>query len=84
MYTCKQEPLHSHCNKALCKTRKYGIGSGQGTATIGGLTVVESEPPVWFVDVDGSRLELSTKQLQIADGVSTSVYGTDVQDASQG
>ena len=65
MYTCKQEPLHSHCNKALCKTRKYGIGSGQGTATIGGLTVVESEPPVWFVDVDGSRLELSTKQLQL-------------------
>jgi hypothetical protein len=27
--------------------------------------VVESEPPVWFVDVDGSRLELSTKQLQM-------------------
>jgi hypothetical protein len=33
--------------------------------TIGGLTVVESEPPVWFVDVDGHRLELSTKQLQM-------------------
>ena len=32
---------------------------------LSGLTVVESEPPVWFVDVDGSRLELSTKQLQI-------------------
>ena len=65
MYTCKQEPLISHCNKALCKTRKYGVGTGQGTASIGGLTVVESEPPVWFVDVDGSRLELSTKQLQM-------------------
>jgi len=26
---------------------------------------VESEPPVWFVDVDGSRLELATKQLQM-------------------
>ena len=29
------------------------------------MTVVESEPPVWFVDMDGNRLELSTKQLQI-------------------
>ena len=65
-YTCKTEPLHGHCNRALCRTRKHGIGSGNGAQPIlGGLTVVESEPPVWFVDVDGSRLELSTKQLQM-------------------
>ena len=65
IYSCKQEPLHSHCNRALCRTRKYGISTSQGAATLGGLTVVESEPPVWFVDVDGSRLELATKQLQM-------------------
>jgi hypothetical protein len=65
IYTCKQEPLHSHCNRALCRTRKFGIGNGQSAATVGGLTVVQSEPPVWFIDVDGSRLELSTKQLQM-------------------
>ena len=64
-YTCKQEPLHSHCNKALCKTRKYGIGNSETTPTLSGLTVVESEPPVWFLAVDGTRLELSTKQLQM-------------------
>ena len=64
-YTCKQEPLHSHCNKALCKTRRYGIGNGETAPTLSGLTVVESEPPVWFLDVNGMRLELSTKQLQI-------------------
>ncbi len=64
-YTCKQEPLHSHCNKSLCKTRKYGIGNYYQAPTLSGLTVVESEPPVWFVDVDGIRLELSTKQLQM-------------------
>ena len=64
-YTCKQEPLHSHCNKVLCKTRKYGIGNGETAPTLSGLTVVESEPPVWFLDVNGMRLELSTKQLQM-------------------
>ena len=64
-YTCKQEPLHGHCNKALCRTRKFGVGDADSHVPVGGLTVVESEPPVWFVDVDGTRLELSTKQLQM-------------------
>jgi hypothetical protein len=63
-YTCKQEPLHSHCNKSLCRSRKFGIGF-HSNPVMGGLTVVESEPPVWFVNVDGARLELSTKQLQM-------------------
>ena len=64
-YTCKQEPIQSHCNKALCRSRQFGVGGSQSFPTIGGLTVVLSEPPVWFVDVDGSRLELTTKQLQM-------------------
>ena len=64
-YTCKQEPLHGHCNKALCRSRKWGVGNANSHVPMGGLTVVESEPPVWFVDVDGARLELSTKQLQM-------------------
>jgi len=64
-YTCKQEPLHSHCNKSLCRSRKFGVGDANSHVPVGGLTVVESEPPVWFVDVDGARLELSTKQLQM-------------------
>jgi|TARA_R110000787_G_C13438926_1_gene446237 hypothetical protein len=64
-YTCKQEPLRSHCNKTLCRQRRFGIGSGDAHPVVGGLTVVQSEPPVWFVNVDGSRIELSTKQLQM-------------------
>jgi len=64
-YMCKQEPLCSHCNRGLCRSRKFGIASHQAFPILGGLTVVESEPPVWFVDVDGARLELSTRQLQM-------------------
>jgi len=64
-FTCKQEPLQSHCNKSLCRSRKFGIGFHNSHPVVGGLTVVESEPPVWFINVDGARLELSTKQLQM-------------------
>tara|TARA_R100000306_G_scaffold937_1_gene2576 strand:- start:5673 stop:7220 length:1548 start_codon:yes stop_codon:yes gene_type:complete len=64
-YQCKQEPLLSYCNKSVCRTRKFGIGQDNSFPVIGGLTVVESEPPVWFMDVDGTRLELTTKQLQM-------------------
>ena len=41
------------------------MGDANSHVPVGGLTVVESEPPVWFIDVDGARLELSTKQLQM-------------------
>ena len=63
-YACKQEPLKSHCNKSLCKTMKFGVGTNLSMPTIGGLTVVESEPPVWFCDVGGRRVELTTDDLQ--------------------
>lgn len=63
-YPCQQEPLKSRCNKSLCKTRKHGVGGNRASADITGLCVVKSEPPVWFCDVDGSRVELTTEELQ--------------------
>ena len=47
-YTCDQQPLCSFCNKSLCKTKKYGIGNQTQTMDISGLSVVLSEPRVWF------------------------------------
>ena len=26
-YLCKDEPMCNHCDKALCRTRKFGIGT---------------------------------------------------------
>ena len=63
-YPCQHEPFKSRCNKTLCKTRKYGVGSNRASSEITGLCVVKSEPPVWFCDVDGSRVELTTEELQ--------------------
>ena len=64
-YTCDQQPLCSFCNKSLCKTKKYGIGNQVQTMEISGLSVVLSEPRVWFADVETKRLELSTEDLQV-------------------
>ncbi len=65
LYTCRDIPLVNHCNAPLCQTRLYGIGSDGGGAipTISGLTVLETDPPIWFVDIGEERLELSTEQL---------------------
>ena len=65
-YQCKEEPMCSHCNKSLCKSRKFGISKQDDLMpSIGGLTILLSEPRLYFLDVDGKRLELSTRDLQL-------------------
>ena len=66
-YQCNEEPMCSYCNKPLCKSRKFGVGNGASADMphIGGLTILLSEPRLYFLDIDGHRLELNTKQLQI-------------------
>ena len=65
-YSCNKEPFQSRCNRASCRRRKYGVGSNTQSADITSLSVLKSDPPIWFLDVDGKRLELqSTKQLQV-------------------
>lgn len=68
-YTCDREPLASHCDKRACVKRKFGV-RGQGgdepdLPIIGGLTKLESDPPVWFLDVEGRRIgPMDTEDLQ--------------------
>ena len=64
-YRCKEPPINAYCNSKLCRTRKHGIGRGGSTIEFGALTVQLSMPRVWFLDVNGHRLELSTEELQI-------------------
>jgi len=63
-YLCSEEPMASYCNKNVCRTMTHGIGGGGSLPTISGLSVVMSEPRLWFLDIDGRRLELDTDQLQ--------------------
>ena len=62
-YKCSDAPVKSHCNKNLCQTRKFGIGAFVRGATIANLRKYNSEPPVWFMDVNSEPLELDTDAL---------------------
>lgn len=62
-YKCSDAPINAYCNKELCQTRKYGIGSAVQNASVANLRKYNSTPPVWFLDVNGEPLELDTEGL---------------------
>jgi hypothetical protein len=68
-YKCKDQPLMMYCQQSICKRRKYGIGGSGGEEVdeipyvIGTLHKIDTKPPMWFMDVDGHRVELTTEDL---------------------
>ena len=62
-YKCNDAPINAHCNKELCLTMKFGIGSAVQNAIVANLRKYNSTPPVWFMDVNGEPLELDTDGL---------------------
>ena len=62
-YKCKDDPIKPHCNADVCRTRKHGVGCGY-TPNIGNLTKLNTEPPLWFLNMNGQRIELETEELQ--------------------
>jgi hypothetical protein len=64
-YKCKDQPLVSVCNRAVCLKRDFGIygGNDDPGVVFGPLTKLKTDPPTWIWDVDGVRLEVTTEQL---------------------
>jgi len=69
-YTCKQQPISAFCSMGLCRTKQFGVGH-DGTVsgasafpTISGLSKLDSRPPIWFLDINGCRIQLDTEELQ--------------------
>lgn len=64
-FTCDKSPIRPYCNLSECRQRKFGVGALPGLLQLTGLTKFNSQPPLWFVDVDNhGRLELVTEDLQ--------------------
>ena len=64
-YKCNDAPCVSYCNSILCRSRKYGVGGGDMYPVISGLSKLDAgEETLWFLDIEGERIELSTEQLQ--------------------
>jgi hypothetical protein len=63
-YKCKEEPMVSHCDSLTCRARKHGVGDGAVIPVISGMSVLNVDPPLWFVDVEDQRIEMTTEELQ--------------------
>ena len=59
-YKCKDIPLAGVCNKTLCKECEYGIGGGEDDPGVmmKGLTKYLTDPPVWFLNINGTNVEI--------------------------
>ncbi|CAB4195369.1 Primase, C-terminal 1 [uncultured Caudovirales phage] len=60
VYRCTEEPIRSCCNKMVCRTREHGIGAA--APIISHISKIESDPPIWLMDVDGVRIEFDRTQ----------------------
>lgn len=63
-YSCREQPLCSFCNSTVCRGRKFGVGGSGLYPHISGLAKLDTQPPVWFMDIEDRRVELTTSELQ--------------------
>jgi hypothetical protein len=61
-YTCATSPLCQHCNASVCRTRKFGVGNTEDYPEISGVSILQSDPPLLFVDVGDARLEVTSEE----------------------
>ena len=65
-YRCKQPPINSHCSRRQCLQRKFGVGESIETASLpemGQLTKHEGDPVLWYTEVAGRRIQMTTEDL---------------------
>ncbi len=57
-YKCHSAPCATHCNRALCQTRPFGIGSGGSAEIIESVSILDTDPPLFYVFLqDGGKVE---------------------------
>ena len=62
-YTCKEQPMAGHCNSVVCRGRKFGVGTGGEYPVIEALSKLDTDPPLWFVDIPGAHIAMTTEEL---------------------
>jgi hypothetical protein len=62
-YACKDTPLCDHCVSRVCITRRYGVGDENAYPVISGLSVLNTDPRLWFLDVGDQRIDMDTETL---------------------
>ncbi len=63
-YKCAASPLVNCCNKEECRKLEYGIGThDEIQVTISSLVKIATEPPIYIMQLDDQRIELTSAQL---------------------
>lgn len=61
-YQCSSQPLCKYCDAQLCGKRKFGIGNEEFLPNNRSLIQLKSDPPLWFLTLDDSEIQLTTEQ----------------------
>ena len=61
-YKCKDQPMCAFCNAPACRQRQFGIG-GSYEHRFSDLKKYQSENSIWYLNVDGHTVVVTTKQL---------------------
>jgi hypothetical protein len=62
-YQCSQAPLCNHCDSRKCKQQKHGVGKNDIIPSNRSLTVLETEPQIWYLDLEDKRIKLTIDEL---------------------
>jgi hypothetical protein len=47
-YKCGDQPLVSHCNLPICRSRKFGVGAGGSARLVESVQILDTSPPLFF------------------------------------
>jgi hypothetical protein len=63
-YGCKHPPLKPFCRPQECRLQKFGVGDGNvPNNNVSKLSVMVSNPKVWFLTYEGKTVVLSSREL---------------------
>ena len=69
-YKCKEQPIEPYCDPKKCSTKEFGVGDDTPAVTISSIRKYDSDPPVYFCEIDGSTVEVDSKTLHEPDAFS--------------
>ena len=62
-FRCKDKPICNFCDERLCYSKQFGKGGDVRMPAIESIRKYESDPPIFFVDIDGETIEVDAATL---------------------